>query len=64
LPEQPRHLDIADAGANALHQLVMIDVVETALDVAFDDPRVGGPPTSAVFGLRGRMVMRICSKAP
>jgi hypothetical protein len=63
LPEQPRHLDIADAGANALHQLVMIDVVETALDVAFDDPRVGGPPTSAVFA-RGRMVMRICSKAP
>src|SRR3954451_11574842 len=29
-------------------------MIETALDVAFDDPRIGGPPTSAVFGLRSR----------
>jgi len=29
-------------------------MIETALDIALDDPRIGGPPASAVFGLRSR----------
>ena len=54
LRDQSRHLQIADASANPLHQLVVIDVVETALDVSFDDPLVGRPLAPAIFGLRSR----------
>jgi len=32
LPDQSRHLEIADARAHALHQQVMIDMVERTLD--------------------------------
>jgi hypothetical protein len=53
-PDQPVHLHVADAGADALHQLVLVDMVEAALDVAFYDPAVGRPVASAVAGLRPR----------
>ena len=53
-PHQSVHLGIADAGADALHQLVMIDVVEAALDVALDDPLIGRPLAAAVIGLGSR----------
>jgi hypothetical protein len=49
LRDQPRDLTIGDASANPLHQLVVIDVVEAALDVSFDDPLVGCPLASAIF---------------
>ena len=54
LRDQPRHLAISDAGANPLHELVMIDVVETALDVSFNDPLIGRPLAAAIFGLHSR----------
>ena len=41
LHEQPVHLPVSTVLAHALHQLVMVDVVEAALDVAFDHPLVG-----------------------
>ena len=49
LRDQPHHLAICDTGANPLHQLVVIDVVEAALDISFDDPLVGQPLTPAIF---------------
>jgi hypothetical protein len=54
LAEQPRHLDITDARTYTLHQFVVIDVVETALDVAFDDPGIRRPLASAIFGFCSR----------
>ena len=43
LPNQFRHFQIADAGANTLHQPMVIDLIETALDIALDDPLVRPP---------------------
>jgi len=37
-----------------LHQLVVIDVIETALDIPLDDPLVGCPLASAIFCRRSR----------
>ena len=37
-----------------LHQLLVIDVVEAALDISFDDPLVGRPLTPAIFCRRSR----------
>src|SRR5271165_3623339 len=54
LRNQPRNLTIDDASANPLHQLVVIDVVEAALDISFDNPLVGCPLASAIFCLRSR----------
>jgi hypothetical protein len=54
LPHQFRHLQVADADANALHQQMVIDMIEAALDVALDDPLVRPPLASAVAGLRSR----------
>ena len=45
---------ITDAGAHALHQLVVVDMVEAPLDVALDDPLIGRPLTAAVTGLGPR----------
>ncbi len=53
-PDQSRHLEIADASAHAQHQLVVIDMIEAALDIALDDPLVGRPLASAISGLRPR----------
>src|SRR5580704_14532982 len=39
---------------NPLHQLVVIDVVEAALDISFDDPLVGCPLAPAIFCRRSR----------
>lgn len=47
LPYQFRHLQVADAGANALHQQMVIDMIEAALDVALDDPLVRPPLAAA-----------------
>jgi len=54
LRDQPRHLAICDAGTHPLHQLVVIDVVEAALDVSFDDPLIGRPLASAICSLHTR----------
>ncbi len=42
-PEQVVNLlrQIEVANGNPLHQLVVIDVIETALDISLDDPLVG-----------------------
>src|SRR5271163_1196235 len=54
LRDQPRDLTIGDASTNPLHQLVVIDVVEAAPDISFDDPLVGRPLTPAILCRRPR----------
>ena len=43
---------VADAGANALHQQMVIDMIEAALDVALDDPLVRPPLAAAPCSLQ------------
>lgn len=68
-PEQvvnlQRQIEVAVANGNPLHQLVVINVIETALDISVYDPLVGCPLTSAVFRLRSRTHAHAdSSKAP
>jgi len=49
--EQPIHPTVADTPPYALHQPVVIDVIETALDVSFDDPLVGHRMSLAICRL-------------
>ncbi len=46
--DQSPHLRVSNTGADALHQPMVVDMVETALDVPLDDPGVGRLPTPAV----------------
>src|SRR6516225_3605852 len=52
--DQPLHITISNASANPHHELVMIDVVEAALDVPFNDPLIRCPLAEAIFGLHPR----------
>lgn len=48
-PDQPRHPLVGHASAYPVHQMVVVDVVEAALNVTLDDPviRHALPPTVA-----------------
>ncbi len=59
LPNQSRHLQITDACTNALHQQMVIDLIEAALDIALDDPLIRRPLTPAIAGLGARAYGRI-----
>ena len=64
-PEQLHHPSISDAQAQPIHQVMVIDVVEAALNVAFYHPGIRQlVPASILPRLRGWIDIRICSKAP
>src|SRR5215831_18824849 len=49
LHDQSSHLRICNATSNALHERVVVDVVEAALDVPFDDPLIRGHASFAIL---------------
>jgi len=49
LTDQSRHPLVSDARAQSVHKVMVIDVIEAALDVAFDDPRIRHLLTPAVL---------------
>ncbi len=53
LPNQSRHLQIADARTNALHQQMMIDLIEGILDTL---PTITSTAIPVRCGLSGRSI--------
>ena len=39
--DKSTHLPVGDPPSQAVHQMMVVDVIEAALDVAFDDPLIG-----------------------
>ena len=54
LSDQPSHLPVSDTRANALHQQVVVDMIEASFDVALNDPLIRSALAQAIAGLCSR----------
>lgn len=49
LSDQPRHATVSNASAYPIHQVMVVDIVEAALDVPFNDPAIRQPNSSPIL---------------